>query len=60
MRTGKAGAFCQGRAASSGCAPHWGKGASMSGVIHQLRVVAGGLLCGAAFMIIALAVAGAF
>jgi len=31
----------------------------MGAVVHQLRVVAGGLLCGAAFMVIVLAVAGA-
>ncbi len=31
----------------------------MSVVLSQLRVVAGGVLCGAAFMMIALVVAGA-
>jgi|FLYL01.1.fsa_nt_gi hypothetical protein len=31
----------------------------MGAVIQQLRVVAGGLLCGAAFMVIVLAIAGA-
>ncbi len=31
----------------------------MGAVVHQLRVVAGGLLCGAAFMVIVLAIAGA-
>ncbi len=31
----------------------------MDAVIHQLRIGLAGLLCGAAFMIIALAIAGA-
>lgn len=31
----------------------------MGAVIHQLRTIAAGLLCGAAFMMIVLAVAGA-
>lgn len=31
----------------------------MDTVVHQLRIVVGGLLCGAAFMVIILAVAGA-
>jgi hypothetical protein len=31
----------------------------MDAVMHQLRIVAGGLACGAAFMVIVLVVAGA-
>lgn len=31
----------------------------MDTVVHQLRIIAGGLLCGGAFMVVILAVAGA-
>lgn len=31
----------------------------MNAVVHELRIVAGGILCGAAFMVILLVVAGA-
>jgi hypothetical protein len=30
----------------------------MDAVLHQLRILAGGLICGAAFMVVVLAIAG--